>query len=234
MPEVRKSLKDYALQVLRDLLNPKADSQPAVTPPKKISLHELPMDDMKKEKIRLEQEERKMLARLREVESQKKALFAEGVQKASDREMRVFARRIKDLDVEANNMDRMLQIISKQMRSINGLIMLKERASMASESGLLQLIQGIDLQELLVYIDRASVDGEFQIDKFDELIRALEEADAISPQVSEDKDVLEIVRAMQSAREAGDSPEALEEKYDEFTRLQESKKSTQEEPSEEA
>jgi hypothetical protein len=86
-----------------------------------------------------------------------------------------------------------------------------------------EMLQGIDLQDLIIYIDKASVDGEFQMDKFNELLRVLEEAEAISPQYREDQDVLDIVSAMQQAREAADSPEALEEKYAEFSRQMESK-----------
>jgi hypothetical protein len=222
MANITRTLKNYGMQVLRELLGPEPKPE-AEEISRKANLDDLPLDDLKREKIRLEQEERKMLARLREAENQKRQLFSEGVQKASDREQRVIARRIKELDVEAQNMDRMLQIISKQMRTINGLIQLKERSRLAAESGMGEMLQGIDLQDLIIYIDKASVDGEFQMDKFNELLRALEEAEAISPQYREDQDVLDIVNAMQQAREAADSPEALEEKYAEFSRQMESK-----------
>lgn len=222
MANITRTLKNYGMQVLRELLGPEPKPE-AEEISRKANLDDLPLDDLKREKIRLEQEERKMLARLREAENQKRQLFSEGVQKASEREQRVIARRIKELDVEAQNMDRMLQIISKQMRTINGLIQLKERSRLAAESGMGEMLQGIDLQDLIIYIDKASVDGEFQIDKFNELLRVLEEAEAISPQYREDQDVLDIVNAMQQAREAADSPEALEEKYAEFSRQMESK-----------
>ena len=222
MANITRTLKNYGMQVLRELLGPEPKPE-AEEISRKANLDDLPLDDLKREKIRLEQEERKMLARLREAENQKRQLFSEGVQKASDREQRVIARRIKELDVEAQNMDRMLQIISKQMRTINGLIQLKERSRLAAESGMGEILQGIDLQDLIIYIDKASVDGEFQMDKFNELLRVLEEAEAISPQYREDQDVLDIVSAMQQAREAADSPEALEEKYAEFSRQMESK-----------
>jgi hypothetical protein len=222
MANITRTLKNYGMQVLRELLGPEPKPE-AEEISRKANLDDLPLDDLKREKIRLEQEERKMLARLREAENQKRQLFSEGVQKASEREQRVIARRIKELDVEAQNMDRMLQIISKQMRTINGLIQLKERSRLAAESGMGEMLQGIDLQDLIIYIDKASVDGEFQMDKFNELLRVLEEAEAISPQYREDQDVLDIVSAMQQAREAADSPEALEEKYAEFSRQMESK-----------
>jgi hypothetical protein len=117
----------------------------------------------------------------------------------------------------------MLQAISKQMRIINGLIQVKERARVMAESGISGILKDIDLQDLIIYIDRASVDGEFHMDKFDELLRTLEQADAISPQMSEDQDVLDIVRQMQLAREAADSPEVIEARFTEMNRNMEAR-----------
>ena len=212
MADIKKSLKDYGLQILRELLTGKSPEKGA-----KTSLDDLSLDDLRREKIRLDQEERKMLSRLREVEGQKRNLFEEGVRNASEREQRVIARRIKELDVEAASMDRTLQAISKQTRIINGLLQVKERYRFMAESGVSGLLKDIDLQDLIIYIDKASVDGEFHLDKFDELIRALEEAEAVAPGFKEDKDVQDIVLQMQKAREALDNPEAMEQQFEELS-----------------
>lgn len=214
----KRSLKNYALAVLRELLAPSEETA-AAPPVEGMTLEDLRLDDLRREKIRLEQEERKMLARLREVEARKRQLFEEGVRNASEREQRVFARRIKELDVRANNMDSMLQVISKQMRILNGLIQVKERARVMAESGISKLLADIDLQDLIIYIDKASVDGEFHMSKFDELLGILEEADSISPAIREDDDVNEIVRLMQEAQEAADDPAQLDKKFEELQHL---------------
>lgn len=213
MADIKKSLKDFGMQVLNELLSGKQPAKGA-----KASLNDVTLDDLRREKIRFDQEERKMLARLREVEDQKRKLFEEGVKNASEREQRVIARRIKEMDVEAGNMDRMLESISKQTRIINGLIQVKERYRVLAESGISTLLKDIDLQDLIIYIDKASVDGEFHLDKFDELLNALEENDNISPAFKEDKDISEIMKAMQQAREASDSPEALERQFSEMSK----------------
>lgn len=213
MADIKKSLKDYGLQILNELLSGKPPAKGA-----KAGLQDVSLDELRREKIRFDQEERKMLARLREVEEQKRKLFEEGVRNASEREQRVLARRIKEVDVEAGNMDRMLQAISKQMRIINGLIQVKERYRVLAESGISGILKDIDLQDLIIYIDKASVDGEFHLDKFDELLNALEESDSVSPGFKEDQDVTEIMKAMQQAREASDSPEALERQFSEMSK----------------
>ncbi len=224
MAEKKKTLVDYGLQIIRELLKekPQGDGQTAASV-KPASLDDLKLDDLRREKIRLEQEERKMLSSLREVEAQKRKLFEEGVRNPSEREQRAIARRIKEIDVQAQSMDRMLQANSKQMRIINGLIQVKERSRVMAESGISSILKDIDLQDLLIYIDKASVDGEFHLDKFDELLRTLEQADAISPQMREDDDVLEIVRQMQLAREAADNPEVIEARFSEMNRQMEAR-----------
>ena len=214
----KRTLKDYALTIVKDLLFGGTDDKEAPATIEGATLEDLKLDDLRREKVRLEQEERKMLARLRDVEGKKRQLFEEGVRNPSEREMRVIARRIKELDVRASNMDSMLQAISKQMRILNGLVQVKERARVMAETGISKLLSDIDLGDLIVYIDKASVDGEFHMNKFDDLLGILEEADSLSPEYREDQDVNEIMQAMQSAREAADSPEALDEKYTEFTR----------------
>jgi hypothetical protein len=219
------SLKNYAMNLVYELLGTQVkgtDQAPEAAMQDK-TLDDIKLDDLRREKVRLEQEERKMLARLRDLEAKKRQLFEEGVKNASEREQRVVARRIKELDVRASNMDSMLQAISKQMRILNGLIQVKERSRVMADTGISKLLSDIDLQDLILYVDRASVDGEFHMTKFDDLLGILEEADSISPEYREDQDVQEIMQAMQSAREAADSPEALDEKYAEFNQQMASK-----------
>jgi len=225
MAEKKRTLVDYGLQVLRELLRDKTQggAQNVAAAAKVTNLNDLKLDDLRREKIRLEQEERKMLSELRTTEDQKRKLFEEGVRNPSEREQRAVARRIKEIDLQAQSMDRMLQAVSKQMRIINGLIQVKERARVMAESGISSILKDIDLQDLIIYIDKASVDGEFHMDKFDELLRTLEQADAISPQFAEDQDVLDIVKQMQMAREAADSPEAIEARFAEMNRQMEAK-----------
>jgi len=221
MAEKKPTLVDFGLKVLRQLLAEKpAAAQTAAST--RVKIDEIPLDDLKREKVRLEQEERKLMAQMREMEGEKKKLFSEGVRNSSEREQRVLARRIKELETRADGVDRILQAISKQVRTIGGLIQIKERIRMQNESGLSSVIGAIDLNDLITFVDQASVDGEFQMSKFDELLRAMEQSEAVSPQYSEDEDVLDIVKQMQMAREAADSPEAMEQHFEELNHRHES------------
>ncbi|GAP21823.1 hypothetical protein [Leptolinea tardivitalis] len=208
----KRTLVDFGLNILRDLLNNTAKSQPASDTAKKLKLDEVPLETLKKEKISLEQEEKKTLSRLREIENRKRQLFSEGVQNiSSDREQTVLARKIKELDVEAAGLDQVLHALSKQMRVIDGLVQIKERTMIFSSTNN-TILSKLNMDDILHYVNMASADGEFQINKFDDLLRAMEMNASIAPEFREEADVLEIKKAMQRAREAGElSDERIDE-----------------------
>ena len=219
MSEKKKSLLDYGIDVVRELLGAATPQPAAPAPAKKVKLQDLSLDNLKYELVHLEQDERKTLASLTEIEEKKKQLFAAAVSAGSDREKLSYARKIKQLDLEAASLDKELQMNSRQQRAINGLYLLKKRTEKSSETGLNTILSQIDMGELLRYIDTASTDGEFHMDKFDEILRGLEDAELAAPEFREDKDVMDIFAAIQQVSETMDSPEALAQKYDEFTKL---------------
>ena len=213
MADIVKGIKEYGLNILRELLNGK---QPEPTA-KKATLNDLTEEDLLKEKAGFVYKQRQMDTRFQKVEEEKRKLFEAGAKTKSKRERLVIAREFKEKDVEADNIQRMLDVISKQKRIINGLLLVKERTRILSESGVSGILKDVDLQDLIVYIDKASIDGEFQESKINELLGVLEENYSNKPQSSkEDSDVLEIEKAMELASEAGDNPEVMEQFLDEL------------------
>jgi hypothetical protein len=203
-----RSIASTALDVLSNLIAPKEGQ-------KKKTINDITLDELRREKVRLDQEEKKMLNRIRDIESQKKQLFESGVKNPSEREQKIMARKIKELDVEAKNMDRNLEFFSKQLRILNGFVQLKENQRLLSEMGVSSVLGNIDLQDLQIYIDKATLDGEFHLDKFNEILGTLEASgDTLAP-MREDDDVTAIVKAMQQAREAADPSQAVTDKYSE-------------------
>ncbi len=216
-----ETIRTQAIHALRDVLNDRFPAQTSVETPSpttsRPTLADLNLDDLRREKIRIEQEERKMLARIRELETMKRRLFEQGTRLSSEREQRALARQIRDLDVQAHNMDRMLQAFSKQMRVITGLLQIKERQIHTGASEFSEMLNQLDLQEVLLYVDRSSVEGEFHLSKFDQVLGAMEEADALRPHLREDEDVLQILEAMQQAHDGQDAPAVLEERFNSLT-----------------
>jgi len=176
---------------------------------KKKSIKDITLDELRREKVRLDQEEAKTARKIDELEKQKQALFARGKDEPAVRQQRILARKIKELDAQAKSLDQNLQFFSRQLRIINGFTQLKENQRLLAESGLSSLISNIDLQTLQIYVDKASVDGVFHMEKFSDILGTLEEGDRIAGGVEADRDVEDIVRAMQEAKSAGELEPAV-------------------------
>lgn len=181
-------------------------------PPEQMTLDDLDLDALMKEKTRLELEERKLIRRVEDLEAQKRELFEDGTQESSTRKQVIMARKIKELDAQVRNLDKNLQFMSRQLRVLNGFVQLKENERIMRESGISRLIAGVDLQTLQMYVDNATVDGVFHMDKFQDILSVMEESHAVSGGYEEEEDIMEIVREMQQVAESREvSPVDVEE-----------------------
>jgi hypothetical protein len=214
MPE-KRNIATFILDVLRNVVAPQeepakapVDSTPA--PKKKMSLNEMPLDELEKAKAMLDHEERKMMAELDEIEKKKRVLYDRAVSgKVSDAELTSISRKINDLLIEANSKTRDLQMLSKEFRTLNGLVLLKKRTNRATESALGALLGNLDLAELTTYIDKATIENDFSMKKFDDVLTALGIVDSIAPEYTEDRNVLEIKKMLQKAQSAGENAEVV-------------------------
>ncbi len=221
----KKTMWEYGKSVLRELLK-EPEKAEGVKPAR---LDDLKLDDMKREKVRLELEERKTLNEVRELEAQKRKLFEEGVKSAGSREAKIIARKIKEVDGQAANMDRLLDSLSQQTRLINGLIQAKDLARIQKESGIGAMLQNLDMQELVMFIDNSFIDGEFNTTKMNEMLGVLDRQGLDHNKV-EDSDITDIMKQFETAREARDDPEILDQKYQEFNEKMEAKRTAKENP----
>jgi hypothetical protein len=176
------------------------------------SLAKITMDELQREKIRLEHEEARRAKRVEELERQKRELFLRGKDEPSERQRRILATKIKELDVQAKNMDKQLRFISKQLRIVNGFIQIKENQRLLDQLGVSGIISRLDIQTLQKYVEDASIEGRFQWEKFEGILRTLEETEKVIGELEEDRDILEIMRAMEETKAAEmEAPEKVEE-----------------------
>ena len=204
-----KSLFSYGLKVAQDLLGMTETDEV-----KKATLNDIKMEDAQRGKIRLEHKQNLLLNEIRDIEKQKRALFAEGVQKAGAREQKVLALKIKQLDTRMHNLDRTLEAIYVQLRVIDSFIMIKEQESLNTEMGLQSVFGDMDLDELVVFMQKSMEDGELNMTMMKNLADSLDKHNYMSEGFSDDADVLEIMKQMQMAREAGDG--LIEQYYHEM------------------
>ncbi|MFP4107218.1 MAG: hypothetical protein ACLFVU_14190, partial [Phycisphaerae bacterium] len=163
------------------------------------TLAKLTVDELRRERVRLEQLERQLCEDIESLESRKKALFDKGVSEASPRQQASLARRIKQMAGEIRVKDRSLQMVGKQLGVLGGLTALKENESLVEQMGLTGLIGQMDLAQLQRYVEKATVKGEFQMERFAEMLQVVDAAGDLIGGDEEDEGVLEIVAAMQEA-----------------------------------
>jgi len=174
------------------------------------SIENIGLDELNLARVKLEQEQARVIRRIDELEKQKQELFARGVEETSERKRRILAGKIRELDQQARNYDRNLASYSKQIRIINGFIFLKENRKAWADTALGRILRDMDLAELQNYVDEATAGDIFQMDKFSQVLGVLEESEGLTRVTEEDKEIEGIMAAMEAAREAGTVDVGLE------------------------
>ena len=163
------------------------------------SFHRVSMEEFRQERIRLGQLEERLTQEVEGIERRKRDLFEKGKNETSERQQGALARKIQELAVGAKAKDQQLAVISRQLRGVAGLIALKEGLSLAQDLGLSSLVATMDIGRLEKVVEKATVQGRFQMERFARLMKALEFGEAASP-LGEEEDTLAIVSAMQEAK----------------------------------
>jgi vacuolar-type H+-ATPase subunit I/STV1 len=176
--------------------------RPAPKTPKQ-TLETVDAEELRRERIRIEQQETLIGRAIEELEQKKEEFFRKGVECGSDRQKVQIARKIKELDSEIQARDKQLALISKNLRVINGLAQLKENRRILQDLGMDGLISMMDLEELQAYVEDATIEGQFQMERFTGLLNSLDDAESVYGVPSEDEDTLAIVEAMNEAASAG-------------------------------
>ena len=177
---------------------------------RKKTLDGISLDDLSMARVKLENEQERVMRRVSELEKDKEALFQQGVGEPSKRRQMLLAQKIQEVELQAKNYDRNLAAYSKQMRVLNGMIFLKENRKSWEDTAVGQILGDMDLSELEGFVDQATANNVFQMDKFERLLGSLEESSDISRREDLDEGVSEIMEQFQRAREAGSMAELAE------------------------
>ena len=160
---------------------------------------DLSPDEIRRERIRIEQTELKITREIEELENQKTALFAKGTSCDSDRQRVQIARKIKEIDGVIRAKDQQLGMISKNQRVQQGVAQLKENERLLRDLGMEGLVGKMDLSELQRFVEQSTIEGQFQMERFTKLLESIDGAEATFNTTGEDAETLAILDAMQKA-----------------------------------
>lgn len=180
----------------------------------KKNIEKLGKDEIRIEKIRLDQEEKKLIQRVETLENEKKKLFDEGVKEGSERKQLILARKIKEIDSQADHYDRQLRSIAHQIRIMNGLMMIKEQIGSSPERK--ALVEKIPIEKLALFVEKATVKGEFAQEQLQDIMRTVEEGGDVMAAMDrgEEEDVKQIVKIFQTAKASGEASDTALVKVD--------------------
>lgn len=188
---------------------------------RKRRLKDVTSEDLRRERIKLEQSESRITGDIEKLEAEKTVFFNKGVAAGSDRQKVQYARKVKELDSQIYGMDKQLTLLGRNLRVLNGVIQVKENERLLKDMGVDGMLAKMDLTEVQEYVDRCTLDGQFQIEQFTKLLDAVDEAEAVFQFEDDDDDTCAILRAMNAAGEAGTADaarEALAQATQEFSR----------------
>jgi len=178
---------------------------------RKKTIDGISLDELNMTRVKLENEQERIMRRVSDLEKQKESLFQQGVSEPSKRRQMLLAQKIQELELQAKNYDRNLAAYSKQMRVLNGLIFLKENRRSWEDTAVGQVLGNMDLADLEGFVDQATANNVFQMDKFERLLGTLEESGDMTRGTAMDEGITEIMEQFQQAREAGSMGAALEQ-----------------------
>ena len=155
-------------------------------------------DQLRRERIRVEQSELKFTREIEDLESQKEELFRKGVEGASDRQRVQIARKIKQLDSMVQAKDRQLALLSKNLLVLNSVAQLKENERMLKDLGMEGVVNKMDLSDVQSYVERATIEGTFQMERFTKLLQSVDDAEGLYDAGDVDADTQAILEIMSS------------------------------------
>lgn len=180
---------------------------------RKRGIDRVSVEELKREKIRLEQVDRRVSHEVDQIETLKHELFLKGKDETSSRQRLALARKIKELDARAQGKQQQLGFFHKHLRIVDGLLQIKENIELLKELKVGSVITNMSVEELTAYVDQATVEGQFEMQKFTALLDSLEGAMDTGAAADVDKDLSVIVAAMEQAKAAEDAgrPEGIAE-----------------------
>jgi len=176
----------------------------------KRSLQRLTMEELDREKIKLDLQERKQIQQTHQLEREKEKFFAQGIRDSSSQMKLYYARKVKELDSGVRLNDRVLKALSHKIRVYNGIVSVKKWMQVLSEDKK-SLINKLSLAELTRWIEGNTVEGELRQQQLDGLVSAVESGTGVIADVdaNEEADVQKIFDLMNNAPTDIKAPEDI-------------------------
>lgn len=141
------------------------------------TIQSIASEDLRRERLGLDNEERRLkkdIDRVRDDDRRLLAEYAEARKSNNASQLKFIARKIEELRDQMKSFDHRHAFLSKQMRILNGIILLKENESFLKRVGSTAL--SMDLTELQMYVEEATSSGELTQERLDNLLQTMSDS----------------------------------------------------------
>jgi hypothetical protein len=167
----------------------------------------LTLDTLNAERIQLEETQRLVERDLDQIEQQRNELIQKGRSQTNPRQKLALARRIKNLDDASRSKDQQLAVLNQRLQIVGGLIMIQGKKP-APDS----VLNNISTEELIVMVENASETGQFEYERFAEVLEEMDRAASWGGAAGTDPAIEAIMAEMDGGNSESAEPPAVQEK----------------------
>lgn len=143
--------------------------------PKKKTLRDIKKEDLMRERVSLEGEQRKIEREMENIIKDEKQLKSEYAAASSDMQKKSVARRIQTLRSRAGSLDMRMATCGKMLASVQGFLSIKENEEFFSRVGVGSIMNNMDVAEIESYVAECTVNGTLQQEKLAAVMQSLEQ-----------------------------------------------------------
>jgi len=145
------------------------------------TFEDVKVEDLQKERIHLENEERRLIKEMTRMQENDRQLLSEyaAAKAANDpTQQKILGRKLQELRHQIKSQDQRHGVLTKHKRMVSNLLVLKDNQAFFERLGANSILNKMDLVELQSYVEQAAADGELNNEKLETLIATMDETNA--------------------------------------------------------
>lgn len=152
-------------------------SSKKIKSPLNRNLQQVDLADLRKERITLDNEERRLQKQNASVQQQRLRVLQEyhtAREQGADHQAKIIARQLKNIDDQLRGFDLRHDTLNKQQRMVNGLMVLKENESFITRIAGNSRLNQMNLVELQNWVEQATEKGDLTTERLEQMIGTMD------------------------------------------------------------
>lgn len=166
----------------------------------KTSLDKVSLEELNRQRIKLDHEEQVSVGEIRKLEREQKELLSAGMKESSQHQKLIYARKVADKDSDIKGKEKDLRVIEHKQRIVKGLLKVRERAQKDDwqKSGVLK---GMSMDQVVNWITEKTANADLKDQQLDELAGRVKASAGVNIELGdgEDENTKRVLEVMMKA-----------------------------------